>query len=171
MLHIFIFQNDQSMQDTQIIGEDDFSKLAGKNVLIVEDIIGTGKTMRALLNNIEKCKPRMVKVASLLLKRTSQPDGYRPDSSQWLQEGTLSNWVSAAAKCKICDAIWYLPGQLLQAVGKLIGELTPPTLCLDYGFEIPNLFVVGYALDYNEYFRDLNHLCVINNHGKAKYRV
>lgn len=26
----------------------------------------------------------------------------------------------------------------------------------DYGFEIPDLFVVGYALDYNEYFRDLN---------------
>lgn len=26
----------------------------------------------------------------------------------------------------------------------------------DVGFEIPNLFVVGYALDYNEYFRDLN---------------
>lgn len=26
----------------------------------------------------------------------------------------------------------------------------------DAGFEIPNLFVVGYALDYNEYFRDLN---------------
>lgn len=26
----------------------------------------------------------------------------------------------------------------------------------DYGFEIPDLFVVGYALDYNEHFRDLN---------------
>jgi len=26
----------------------------------------------------------------------------------------------------------------------------------DVGFVIPNLFVVGYALDYNEYFRDLN---------------
>ncbi len=26
----------------------------------------------------------------------------------------------------------------------------------DVGFEIPNHFVVGYALDYNEYFRDLN---------------
>lgn len=24
------------------------------------------------------------------------------------------------------------------------------------GFEIPDKFVVGYALDYNEYFRDLN---------------
>lgn len=27
---------------------------------------------------------------------------------------------------------------------------------IDVGFEIPNHFVVGYALDYNEYFRDLN---------------
>ena len=26
---------------------------------------------------------------------------------------------------------------------------------LDMGFEIPDKFVVGYALDYNEYFRDL----------------
>ena len=26
----------------------------------------------------------------------------------------------------------------------------------DVGFEIPDEFVVGYALDYNEYFRDLN---------------
>lgn len=26
----------------------------------------------------------------------------------------------------------------------------------DVGFEIPNRFVVGYALDYNEYFRDLS---------------
>lgn len=29
-------------------------------------------------------------------------------------------------------------------------------LHVDYGFEIPDIFVVGYALDYNEYFRDLN---------------
>uniref|UniRef100_A0A8C3TH61 Phosphoribosyl transferase domain containing 1 n=1 Tax=Chelydra serpentina TaxID=8475 RepID=A0A8C3TH61_CHESE len=41
----------------------------------------------------------------------------------------------------------------------------------DYGFEIPNLFVVGYALDYNEHFRDLNHICVINDNGKGKYEV
>lgn len=26
----------------------------------------------------------------------------------------------------------------------------------DVGFEVPDKFVVGYALDYNEYFRDLN---------------
>lgn len=40
----------------------------------------------------------------------------------------------------------------------------------DYaGFEIPDHFVVGYALDYNEYFRDLPHICVINETGKIKY--
>ncbi|KAL9538329.1 hypothetical protein MBANPS3_011010 [Mucor bainieri] len=33
----------------------------------------------------------------------------------------------------------------------------------DYvGFAIPDAFVVGYALDYNEYFRDLDHICVIS---------
>ena len=29
-------------------------------------------------------------------------------------------------------------------------------LLIDIGFEVPDIFVVGYALDYNEYFRDLN---------------
>ena len=37
------------------------------------------------------------------------------------------------------------------------GEICfPPRCVVDAGFEIPDLFVVGYALDYNEYFRDLN---------------
>ncbi|XP_064647883.1 hypoxanthine-guanine phosphoribosyltransferase-like [Lineus longissimus] len=39
------------------------------------------------------------------------------------------------------------------------------------GFEVPDCFVVGYALDYNEYFRDLSHICVINEAGKKKYSV
>uniref|UniRef100_A0A8C4JYL2 Phosphoribosyl transferase domain containing 1 n=1 Tax=Dromaius novaehollandiae TaxID=8790 RepID=A0A8C4JYL2_DRONO len=57
------YHNDQSMQDMQITGGDDLSKLTGKNVLIVEDIVGTGRTMKVLLNNIEKYKPKMIKVA------------------------------------------------------------------------------------------------------------
>uniref|UniRef100_A0A452T257 Hypoxanthine phosphoribosyltransferase n=1 Tax=Ursus maritimus TaxID=29073 RepID=A0A452T257_URSMA len=117
------YRNDQSMGEMQIIGGDDLSTLAGKlnvSVLFAKDVVGTGKTMRALLSSIEKYEPNMIKVASLLVKRTPRSDGFRP------------NYV---------------------------------------GFEIPNLFVVGYALDYNEYFRDLNHICVINEHGKEKYRV
>ncbi|CAF1002018.1 unnamed protein product [Rotaria sordida] len=42
----------------------------------------------------------------------------------------------------------------------------------DYsGFEVPDHFIVGYALDYNEYFRDLEHICVMKESGIAKYRV
>jgi hypoxanthine phosphoribosyltransferase len=38
-------------------------------------------------------------------------------------------------------------------------------------FAIPDQFVVGYALDYNEVFRDLDHICVISDVGKKKYAV
>ena len=40
----------------------------------------------------------------------------------------------------------------------------------DYvGFSVPDKFVIGYCLDYNEAFRDLSHICVINKHGIEKY--
>ncbi|EDL84493.1 rCG47045, isoform CRA_b [Rattus norvegicus] len=112
--------NDQSTGDIKVIGGDDLSTLTGKNVLIVEDIIDTGKTMQTLLSLVKQYSPKMVKVASLLVKRTSRSVGYRPDF---------------------------------------------------VGFEIPDKFVVGYALDYNEHFRDLNHVCVISESGKAKYKA
>jgi hypoxanthine phosphoribosyltransferase len=38
------------------------------------------------------------------------------------------------------------------------------------GFEIPDHFVVGFGLDYNEAFRDLNHICVLNDKGKEQYK-
>jgi hypoxanthine phosphoribosyltransferase len=92
--------------------------LAGKNVLIVEDIIDSGTTMVRLVKLINEQKPKNVRVASLLVKRAANSCGYRPD------------------------------------------------YC---GFEIPDRFVVGYALDYNEHFRDMNHICVINKTGIQKY--
>lgn len=39
------------------------------------------------------------------------------------------------------------------------------------GFEIPDKFVVGYGLDYNQKFRDLNHICVMNANGIEKYKT
>jgi hypoxanthine phosphoribosyltransferase len=40
----------------------------------------------------------------------------------------------------------------------------------DYtGFEVPNHFLVGYALDFNENFRDMSHICAISENGKKKY--
>ncbi|XP_037132586.1 phosphoribosyltransferase domain-containing protein 1b isoform X1 [Syngnathus acus] len=114
------YLNDQSTEDLHILGAEDLSFLAGKNVLIVEGIIGTGKTLKALLKHVEAFQPKMIKVAGLLVKRVPRNTTSLPD---------------------------YV------------------------GFEIPNRFVVGYALDYNEYFRDLNHICVISDSGKMKYKI
>ncbi|KAI4902701.1 hypothetical protein NFI96_028976, partial [Prochilodus magdalenae] len=72
---------------------------------VFQDIIETGRTMETLLALLDECHPKLVKVASLLVKRTPRSSGYRPD---------------------------YI------------------------GFEVPDKFLVGYALDYNEYFRDLS---------------
>ncbi|XP_077977991.1 hypoxanthine-guanine phosphoribosyltransferase-like isoform X1 [Glandiceps talaboti] len=110
--------NDKSSGEIKVIGGDNLSNLTNRNVLIVEDIIDTGRTMQKLLNVVANFNPRSVKVASLLVKRTTRSVGYRPD---------------------------YI------------------------GFEVPDKFVVGYALDYNEYFRDLSHICIINEQGKKKY--
>ncbi|KAJ3597095.1 hypothetical protein NHX12_003495 [Muraenolepis orangiensis] len=112
--------NDQSTDTVKVIGGDDLSSLTGKSVLIVEDIVETGRTMQKLLSLLSECNPTMVKVVSLLVKRTPRSLGYRPD---------------------------YI------------------------GFEVPDDFLVGYALDYNEYFRDLNHICVLNEEAKEKYKV
>uniref|UniRef100_A0A915PPV3 Serine/threonine-protein kinase RIO2 n=1 Tax=Setaria digitata TaxID=48799 RepID=A0A915PPV3_9BILA len=38
-------------------------------------------------------------------------------------------------------------------------------------FDIPDKFVVGFGLDYNQKFRDLGHICIINEAGIEKYRV
>uniref|UniRef100_W5M8C7 Hypoxanthine phosphoribosyltransferase n=2 Tax=Lepisosteus oculatus TaxID=7918 RepID=W5M8C7_LEPOC len=110
----------ESTSNVKIIGGDELSTLRGKNVLIVEDIVETGRTIQALLSLLNGHKPNMVKVVSLLVKRTPRNLGYRPD---------------------------YI------------------------GFEIPDKFFVGYALDYNEYFRDLSHICLLSERGKQKYRV
>ncbi|CAH8571173.1 unnamed protein product [Heterobilharzia americana] len=39
------------------------------------------------------------------------------------------------------------------------------------GFEIPNRFIVGYAIDYNDFFRDIPHICSINNEAKKLFAV
>uniref|UniRef100_A0A8C1P1J2 Phosphoribosyl transferase domain containing 1 n=1 Tax=Cyprinus carpio TaxID=7962 RepID=A0A8C1P1J2_CYPCA len=39
---------------------------------------------------------------------------------------------------------------------KMIKVAGPELTFFNVGFEIPNCFVVGYALDYNKYFRDIN---------------
>ncbi|KAK3589615.1 hypothetical protein CHS0354_043075 [Potamilus streckersoni] len=57
------YVNDQSLDTVEVIGGDNLNNLAGKNVLVVEDIIDTGKTMKTLLTLLNSVKPKCVKVA------------------------------------------------------------------------------------------------------------
>lgn len=84
--------------------------LEGKNVIIVEDIVDTGRTLSYLMELFKKRNPKTLKLCSLLDK---------PER-------------------RVVD---------IQA---------------DYtGFEIPDLFVVGYGLDYAQKYRNLPYIGVV----------
>ncbi len=80
------------------------TNIEGRNVLIVEDIIDTGRTLTYITQNLRTRNPASLKICTLLNK---------PSRRQ-------------------------VPVKL------------------DYvGFDIPNEFVIGYGLDYNEIYRNL----------------
>lgn len=84
--------------------------IEGKNVLIIEDIIDTGHTLKNLKKLLLTRNPKSLKIVSLLDK---------PSRRQVEMEG-------------------------------------------DYiGFEVPNEFVVGYGLDYDEKYRNLPEIGVL----------
>ncbi|VWU49930.1 hypoxanthine-guanine phosphoribosyltransferase [Hepatocystis sp. ex Piliocolobus tephrosceles] len=111
--------NDESTGRIEIISED-LSCLKGKNVLIIEDIIDTGRTMIKFCDYLKKFDVKSIAVACLFIKRTPLWNGFKADF---------------------------------------------------VGFSVPDVFIVGYSLDYNENFRDLDHVCIINDAGKAKYKI
>ncbi|KAJ2453390.1 hypothetical protein EV183_002247 [Coemansia sp. RSA 2336] len=115
------YENDKSSGSVHIsMSDKELRELEGKNLLLVEDIIDTGNTMKKLLERLQQYNIKSVKVASLLLKKTPLSCGYVPD---------------------------YV------------------------GFAVPDLFVVGYCLDYNDIFRDLDHICAISETGKSTYAI
>jgi len=85
----------------------------GRDVLLVDDILDTGKTLAKVLPRLRALKPRRLKICVLLNK--------------------------AARRIEPIEA--------------------------DYvGFEIPDLFVVGYGLDYAERYRNLPFVGVLHPH-------
>ena len=81
--------------------------VSGKNILIVEDIIDTGKTLNYLFNYFKDRGAKTVKVSSMLDK---------PER------------------------------RLVEISGDFVG------------FEVPNDFIVGYGLDYNQSYRNLPYI-------------
>lgn len=90
---------------TEIMGLNE--DISGRTVIIVEDIVETGCTMKQMLDSLSVRRPKAVHICSLFLK---------PD------------------KLKV-------------------------PLDVDYvAFSIPNEFIVGYGLDYNQYGRGLKEI-------------
>lgn len=76
----------------------------GRDVLLVDDILDTGKTLRQVVAKLRELKPRRIRICVLLEKKARRLEKIRAD---------------------------YV------------------------GFQIPDLFVVGYGLDFAERFRNL----------------
>ncbi len=76
----------------------------GCDVLLVDDILDTGKTLRAVVDKLNKLKPRRIKTCVLLDKPAGRVKAFEADYA---------------------------------------------------GFVIPDLFVVGYGMDYAERYRNL----------------
>ena len=91
--------------------------LRGVDILFVEDIIDTGKTLKSLKELFEGRKPSSVKIATLLDK----PEGRLVD-------------IEADYTC----------------------------------FTIPNEFVVGYGLDYDENYRNLPYIGILKEEVYSK---
>lgn len=90
--------------------------IVGKHVILVEDIVDTGLTMKYLLENFETRKPASLAVCSLLEK---------------------------PSRAKVSIDIAYK------------------------GFTIPDEFVVGYGLDYDERYRNVPWLGVVKNPNRG----
>ena len=84
--------------------------LKNRHIVIVEDIIETGNTLKFLLNKMEGVSTKSIKIVTLLAKNIDRPFEFAIDH---------------------------------------------------IGFEISQEFVVGYGLDYNERFRHLDSIYVI----------
>ena len=107
-----------STGEVKLIKDLDVS-IEGKTVIVVEDILDTGLTLKYLLRFFEEKKPKHLRVVVLLDK----------------------------AERRIAD---------------VKANYT--------GFVIPNEFVVGYGLDFDERYRNLPDVCVLQfaSRGKAK---
>lgn len=90
-IRLVSYENDSSIGTVKIVGMENMSSLHGKNIIVVEDIIDTGATMKTLLKVLDREKPNSVRVASLFFKRTiKNKENYVPDCKCTLR---LSNSI------------------------------------------------------------------------------
>ena len=100
------YQGDKSTGNVEII-MDLRRDISGYHVIVVEDIIDTGITLKHVSGMLKSRNPLSLKIVTLLDKPGSRKTDLRPDMAL---------------------------------------------------FTVPDLFVIGYGLDYNEYYRELPYI-------------
>ena len=90
--------------------------LCGKDILIVEDIVDTGKTAQKIIAEINKFNPKSAQIATLFLRKNNKINH---------------------------KLLWY-------------------------GYKLKNEFIVGYGLDYNERYRQLDDVYELTEIGNEK---
>ena len=123
-ISISSYENDKSTGQVKFeVDEKLFEKLRNQNVILVEDILDTGKTLSTFIEFINKnFTPASIKLAILTQK---------------------TNPINLNYKIEV-----------------------------DYlGFLVPDKFIIGFGLDYNQYFRDMNHICSINEKGIKAFKI
>lgn len=103
----------QSSGEVRMIKDLDES-IEGKNVIVVEDIVDTGRTLSYLMEIFKKRNPKSLRLCSLLDKPERRVVDIKADYT---------------------------------------------------GFEVPDLFVVGYGLDYAQKYRNLPYIGVVELDG------
>ncbi len=93
------------------------ANLAGRHVLIVDDIVETGRTLEAMLDEIRQMGPASLRTCVLLRKQ-------RPDLTRRHEPDLV-------------------------------------------GFDVPDEFVVGYGLDYDNLYRNVPEICVLRQHAET----
>jgi len=106
------------------------ASLRGRDVILCEDIVDTGVTIRALKKILEDEGAKSVKISTMLLK----PNKYK---EVLIEQGLLAENATK---------------EQFRA------------LCPDYvAMEIPNAFIVGFGLDYNELGRNYKDIYVYSD--------
>jgi len=72
------YHNTSSTGNVKISMTEDLKNIEGKDVLIIEDIVDTGNSMVEFMKELKQYNPSSVEVASLLVKRTSLSNGFKP---------------------------------------------------------------------------------------------
>lgn len=114
LLQASSYRGTATRPDTLVINETFAPDVAGRDVLLLDDILDTGRTLAALVAHLDERGASSVRTAVLLRKIGRQEVPIEPD------------------------------------------------YC---GFEIPNRFVVGYGLDYDDDFRHLPYVGALDVDG------